>query len=523
MLIFENDYIELLEEQSNVFIQVKKEGFSLKDFDMILKNHPRIKLSSFANLRKALTDGANEQVEIGSWLPPIEIVVSKDKMLATLFLNDDPTNIFHDEESMNAQIKEMAENVGVTYGLHNLSLNDVTSSKPIIIAEGLPSKKGQDAKVTYLEIPEKKPQILESGRADYLNMNFIFEIEQDAWVGEKIPAQPGVPGENVLGETVPAIDGKDVPLKYDASTIYEQEEDGKTVIRAKENGVIDNTNERLMINKHLQIKNDVGLETGNLKFDGSITISGTVITGYSVVATGDISIEGNEGVTGAKLIESKSGDVYIRGGIFGNGETVVSAGGNIYVKHTNDSTLQASKDIFIGSYAMGSNLIAQNIFVDEQNGKIIGGHTEATHSINAAIAGNRLERKTELILLMPDRKDSAITVKEKKDKIIEFEKEIAELDAKVFSLRPFLEQMNGTQRKTYDDTVDKIQKKESEVKQLESEINEIIHQLNNMEDKMINITKEAFPGTLIKIGKWSTVLNKTTCGKFKLENGELNV
>ena len=523
MLIYENDYIQLLEEQTKVYIQVNKEGFSLKDFDMILKKNPRIKLTSFANLRKALNTVGSEQVEIGAWLLPLEIVVSRDRMLATMYINEDPTTIFQDDDNLNKQIREVAENVGVTFGLHTLSLNDVKSGKPVTVAAGLPPQKGSDAKITYLEIPERKPQILESGRADYYDMNFIFEIEQDAWLGEKIPAKPGIPGKNVLGETIPAIDGKDIPLKYDASSIYEQEVDGKIIIRAKNNGVIDNTNEKLAINKHLQIKKDVGLETGNLKFDGSITISETVVAGFSVEATGDISIEGIEGVTGAKLIESKYGDIYIRGGIFGNGESVVRAGGNIYVKHTNDSTLQASKDIFIGSYSMGSNLKAQNIFVNEQSGKIIGGSAEATNSINAAISGNRLERKTELILTLPDRKESAKIIKDKKDKIMEIEKEIAHLDEKVFSLKPFLEQMNEIQRKTYDDTIETIHKKESELNQLETEINSIFQQLKSTGDENINITKEAFPGTVIQIGKKSTILNSSTCGKFTLENGELNV
>lgn len=521
--IFENDHIQLIEDQSIVYIELKKEGFTLKDFDRILKKNPRIKLTSFASLRKALNGELGERVEIGSWLPPIEIVVSRDRMLATMYINDDPAKIFSDEEMMNKQIRELAENVGVKFGIHTLTLDDVKSGKPVTVASGLPPQSGQDAKVNYLEIPDRKPQILSDGRADYFDMNFIFEIEQDAWLGEKIPAQPGTPGKNVLGEVILATDGKDVALNYDSASIYEQEEDGKLVIKAKNGGVLENKNGKLSIHKHIQVKNDVGVETGNLTFDGSITISGTVVAGYSIVASGDISIEDVEGVTGAKLIESKFGDVYIRGGIFGNSETVVRAGGNIYVNHTNDSTLHALKDIFIDSYSLGSNLKAQNVYVNEQNGKIIGGYVEATHSIHTAISGNRLERKTALVITLPDRKDSAKVIIDKQDKIIHLEKEIADLDAKVFPVKPFLEKLNEIQRQTYDDTVEKIHQKETELKQLEREVDEIVQQIRNMGDEKISITKEAFPGTYIQIGKKSTTLTKVTCGDFLLENGELNV
>ena len=521
--IYENDYIVLIEDQSIVYIEVKKVGFSLKDFDSILKKNKRVKLVSFAALRTALHNGTDERIEIGNWLPPIEIDISKDRMKATMYLNEDPTDVFHNEKSMNNQIKESAENAGIQFGIISVSMEAVMSGKPIIIATGQPPQKGEDAKITYIKIPDRKPQILEDGRADYLDMNFIYEIEKDAWLGEKILAQPGIPGKDIFGEEIPAINGEDVALNYDTATIYEQEEDGKIVMRAIESGVLDNTNKTFSIQKHLHVKNDIGLETGNLTFNGSITIKGSILPGFSVVATGDIQIEGKEGVTGPKLIESTGGDVYIRGGIFGNGETIVRASGNIYVKHSNESTLIALKDIFIGSYTMGSNIKAQNIYVNEQRGKIIGGRAEATNSIHSATSGNRLERKTELIIVIPDRIESAKLIKEKKDQMINLEMEIAELDEKVFSLMPLLDHMNEIQRKSYDDTIEKKAEKESELKYLEIEASKIVQQIKNMGDEMIEITKEAYPGTSIQIGKKSTTLNHITCGKFRMEHGEINV
>ena len=69
------------------------------------------------------------------------------------------------------------------------------------------------------------------------------------------------------------------------------------------------------------------------------------MAGYSVIATGDISIESLEGVNAAKLIKSTEGDVFIKGGIFGKGETMVEACKNIYIKHANDCTLEAKGNI----------------------------------------------------------------------------------------------------------------------------------------------------------------------------------
>ena len=121
------------------------------------------------------------------------------------------------------------------------------------------------------------------------------------------------------------------------------EEEGKTVLRSKTKGVIGEVNGMLTVQKHLIIDGDVGLETGNLKFDGSIQVRGTVMAGYSIVASGDISIESNEGVHAAELIKSTEGDVFIKGGIFGKGITKIEANQNIFVKHANECTLRGKR------------------------------------------------------------------------------------------------------------------------------------------------------------------------------------
>lgn len=346
MRIFSNDYFELIEENGKVYIQNYKKGFPIKQFDEILGSLTRMKLSNFSNLKKSLQEEASNPVEIGYWLPPMEIEVSKDKMTAHLIVYE--STILENPSQFQKELNDILTQRQIVHGIKELNLESITIGKPIVIAEGTEPIKGEDAQVTYIKIPERKPVIREDGKADYFDMNFIFEINENDWLGEKIPAQPGINGKNVYGEEIPAPPGKDIPLKYDRKSAYEVEEDGKIVIRALNKGVVEERQGLLMINNHLPIDGDVGLETGNLEFDGSISISGTVQKGFSVIATGDISIEGTEGVTGAKLIQSREGDIYIKGGIFGLGQTTVKAGGNIYVKHVNEANLYAKKILSSG-------------------------------------------------------------------------------------------------------------------------------------------------------------------------------
>lgn len=524
MIIYEDDYIIMSENNGKVYIKTLKQGFPIKKLDGILRKNPRVKLTNFALLKNVLARESDKQVEIGHWLPSVELEISRDKMTATIIVYDETTLLPENHDQLKAQIKDLLAKSKVVYGIKEIVFENILPGKSYTIAEGTPPKKGADAKVSYLEIPERKPVIREDGRADYFDMNFIFEIKKDAWLGEKIPAEQGIDGQNIHGEIIHALPGKDAPLKYDKKSAYEVEEDGKTVIRALQTGVLESRQGLLTVNNHLPIDGDVGIETGNIKFDGSISIRGTVQNGFSVTARGDISIEGPEGVTGAKLIQSTEGDIFIKGGIFGMNETVVEAGGSIFVKHVNDANLSAGKDIVIGFYSLGSNLVAgDSILLDERKGKIIGGHATAKNTIVTAISGNHLERRTELSINTINQQEGIEIIQEKAALLKTLQDEILQLSQQVKQLLQYREQLNDQQKKLVDQTEELLTSKKEYAVQLDREIKELMKEIRSKGKEEIVVTKEAHPGTVIQIGKKSSYLTKLTSGTFLIEFGELNV
>lgn len=524
MLLFKNEFFEITEQNEKAYIKVIRPGFPLKNFDNIIRNMPRMKISNFSLLKNVLTNESSEPIEIGYLLPSIDIQISKDKMTASIFVYDPLEIAEANQEHFKAKVQELLKEHKISHGIKEIEFDQIQIGKPYIIAEGTPPKKGEDAKIKYLEIPERKPVIREDGRADYFDMNFIFEIKKDDWLGEKIPPTEGVNGTNIYGELIPASPGRDLPIKYDRKSAYEVEEDGKIVIRAKETGVVEQRKDLLVINRHLPINGNVGVETGNIKFDGSVSVKGTVQPGFTIVAGGDISIEAAEGVTDAKLIKSIDGDVYIRGGIFGLGRTKVEAGGNIFVKHVNEANLFAKKDIVIGVYAIGSNLKADGkILVDERKGKIIGGTAIAKDTIVTAISGNRLERRTELIINTMNKQEANELIQEKAAKLKELQQEIIKLTAHVDQLEQIESRLNKQQKEAFKKTINLLQAKMKEAETIDAEIKQIIEDIKSSGKQEIVVTKEAYPGTYLQIGKKSTVLNKLTQGRFKLEYGEFNV
>ncbi|GEK33975.1 DUF342 domain-containing protein [Kurthia sibirica] len=523
MEIFKNEHFELISEDNKIYLKSFTEDNSMKNFEIILKNYPRVRISSFLELKKVFDHPNSDFVEVGILLPEIDIQISKDYMTANVLFNEDPKNIVTSEDELNEKINLVATKMGIKYGLKRILWTELEKQRQIVIAEGLAAEHGRDAEVTYIENQVKKPKIGEDGRADFSDMSFIFEVEKDAWLGERIPATDGKIGKNVLGKEIPAKAGKNLILKYNKESVYENEENGKTIIRAKTSGVLDDQNGMVSILKHLSVTTDIGVETGDLEFDGSITVSGTVLPGYSIKATGDVSIEAKDGVSGAKNIESINGDVFIRGGVFGHAKTTIKAGRNIYLKHANEANLYADEEICIDAYAIGSTMYARKVKLDEHKGKIIGGYVEAKVSIQTGMSGNQHERRTELVIDALDKREKMGEVRHKASKIQEIEVEIKDLTSKIAQLAPIVSKMTPKQYEFFEDTQYQLEVKKSAVIQFNIEIQTMLKQIGEAGNEFINITREAHPGTIIKIGKLSSMIKDKTKGIFKIVGGDLNV
>ena len=523
MIIFANDFVELIEENNKVFLKTIKPNFQLKHFDQLVRKYPRIRLTNFALLKSALERESTQLVEIGQWLPIIEIEIAKDNMSANISVNETNEQLKNNQNKILHNLDELLTKHQILHGIKEIDIEKVITGKSYCIAEGTPPIKGEDAKVNYLEIPERKPVIHEDGKADYFEMNFIFEINEGDWLGEKILPQPGIDGKNILGESVPAPFGDDMPLHYDPHAAYEVEENEKIILYAAKAGAVEKHHGLLTVSNHMKVDGDVGIATGNIEFDGSVSIRGTINSGFSVKATGDISIESAEGITGAKLIKSENGDIYIKGGIFGLGETEVNAGGSIFVKHVNDANLFAKNEIVIGLYSLGSFLVAKTILLDEIKGKIIGGKAVAKNSIVTAIAGNRLDRRTELIIESMSKQFALDTIQEKASLLKGIREEIVQLTIRVNEVNQHISKLNRMQFQNFQVLLKELEKKKKFSEIIDNEIQQLMQALKEIGKEEIVVKKVANPGTFIQIGKKTSLLNKSTQGKFLLEFGELNV
>ncbi|AXH99076.1 DUF342 domain-containing protein [Sporosarcina sp. PTS2304] len=520
-MLIENEFLHLFEKDNKIIMQTKKAGFPIKSFDALTSKFPRLKLHSFKELMKALqTEGEHE---IGVFTAPCELYISPNKMKAELYIHATNEEFLSDKELFLKQAAELLDAKEIQYDQEQLENMPFLPSNPIPIAVGKEPVQGESAKITYIEMPDRKPSIREDGSADHYELNFVTSIAKDEWLGEKIPAKEGIEGYNIFGEPIAAKKGEDKKLQYDRKSVGEFEEDGKIVLRALFGGSLEELHGAVSVGKQLVIAGDVGTKTGSIRFDGSVLVHGTVSAGFSVHATGDISIEGKEGVTNAKEIQSEEGDVYIKGGVFGAGETIIQAKNNVFVKHANNCKIYGKK-VNVGVYSLGSEIFAEHICIDRHKGKVIGGVLEALFSIECAYAGNTNERLTKLTVKGLSKEGELESIQRLAEQLKGEHEDLKKIKLTLEKMEQAKASLSAEQLELLDKMHTTMQVKQQQIMGLDQTIKTKLQLVQIATSPTIEVTKEAFPGVVLQIGKQMNMLTRSTQGVFELTSeGVLNV
>lgn len=513
MEIFRNEYIVIEKKNERAYLTIFKH-LAISQLVLIIENLPTIKLTNFEGLNMAFQK-IGEPVEIGSVMPIVELIISKDKLSAYIRLNCTDEDLQARTDFYVGEVLKTLHQAGITEGIILDALHQLQAKKNILIAKGKEPIDGKDAVVIYFSLSERKPTIRQDGKADFYDMNFIDEVKTGDWLGEKIPATNGTPGKTVTGDMIVPKKGKDIKLLYDPKTVGEYEENGKIILRALREGVVTFNGGKISVGDHLTINGDVGVGTGNIDFDGSLTITGVIQPGFSVKATKDISILGEMGLSGVKMVSSKHGDIFIKGGVFGQGESTIKAGGNIFVKHANDCILVAKKDIHIGYYSIGSYLHGRNVYTDEKRGKIIGGRVEAKSKVVAAIVGNRMERKTIIHVEGFNRelleKELETELKAYKDSLKVYEELKKKIEAYENSI------LTEYQQKELEQMRKQADKKLEDVTLLDEKCKNKMDILGAKGEGEVTILVEAHPETLIELKTVRKRITSKIRGTFYIE------
>ena len=275
-------------------------------------------------------------------------------------------------------------------------LQQVNLEKPvlhrILVGKGKDPVNGyKEYYLPLLELQKKAGKLLEDGRIDFKEVGSIIEVSKSQEILQKIPEQKPEDGYDIFGDPAPAeiVEKNGYQL---GKNIVPSDSDEMIYVSAID-GCLDVDNRKISVLPIAVIKGHVDYETGNIDFNGSVHIMGSILPGFSVKAKGDIVVEKN--VDDAFL--EADGDITVHLGIGGKGDCVILSGGSVHTKYIINAKVEAVDLIEAEDSIINSRVIANDaIHVTAKHGKIIGGETIARHEIKVNVAGSPQETITDL-------------------------------------------------------------------------------------------------------------------------------
>ncbi|NLX63554.1 MAG: DUF342 domain-containing protein [Clostridiaceae bacterium] len=501
-LLYKNDFIEILREKNQFYINSLSKGYSMEMFNEVLKSFPMIKVTSFMTIRNVIYNAPRGPEPFGEERERISLKVSDDKLKAymTLYVYDEELKAENRLELVKEILSALTKE-GIVFGINTkLLAGPLESGVEYVIAEGIPPVNGTDAEVKMYEIAELRPKVIDENNVNHYELNLINHVKAGDWLGERKDPTPGTPGKSVTGKVIPAIPGRNIPLLYDRKSVKEIYENGVTTLISRKNGAVYYRGDTIGVYDYLEIKGDIDFSTGNIDFDGYMSVKGTVEDNFSVIASNDIEILGEYGIGAADKISSREGNIYIKGGIAGRNKAVVRCKKNLYVKFLSDITVECEGNVYVGFYCMNSNVRAKQLIVESPKGRIIGGKIDVDIKVSAAEIGNKSESRTFIKVRGFDRNELKLELDRTMQELEENKKEIVRIrqSLQVYS-NVGTSNLTKEQFEEYEDLKNSYAERKDMIKELEFKCKSINEYLKTPGEGAVIAKTRIYPKVRIEI------------------------
>lgn len=318
------------------------------------------------------------------------VSVSGDRMKATLsYFPPEGDGARISTQELRARIGQ----AGVRKGINEERLLSVLESiarsetlKEVLIAEGRkPTQDTQKRIVFHVHIATGQAVALRAdGRADFRAQDRITRVSKGALLATvKLRDAASEDGWDVTGapiapppeETLKAGRGVRADMQTDGSVRFVAENDGELI---RDGGLLS------VMDAHT-VHGDVDMSTGNVNFPGIVHVTGSIRSGFTVIAGGVLEV--GEGVGGALL--SSAGTITVVEGIKGEGKAILRAGKDIESGFAEQSVLLAVGDVHLRGPCVRCQVKCNGkLYLDSEKGSLVGGEVRATRGVVAQNIGS---------------------------------------------------------------------------------------------------------------------------------------
>ncbi len=430
-----NEYFQLVEQEQKAYLRIipSVEDGEVLDVKEVMAYLTDIGYENFnmKELNDAVVQNAEEkQVYVGPWKgfheqEKVKLTISRDFMLvyARFYAPSNQGQRMDGEE-----IKRDLASAGIQIGIQEEAIRQFLANreycKDILIAKGIPPVQGKDAKIQYFfnTNMNRKPKRNEDGSVNYHELDAINHVDQGQCLAKLEKEVPGVSGKNVYGEEIQPRPVKSKKLSF--SHNMELSEDG-TELYSMVTGHVSLVKDKVFVTDVYEVPADVDTSTGNVVYHGNVHVKGNVKSGFRIDAKGNITVEGV--VEGAELYAG--GQIIVMRGIHGMNKGVLRAEGNIITKFIANATVSSNGYIETESILHSTVSARTDVKVGGKKGFITGGSVRAGNLVDARNIGSEMGAGTKIEVGVEPQT---------RERYYELQKEIAEINKEIDSIRPVL-------------------------------------------------------------------------------------
>lgn len=447
------------------------------------------------------------------------LTISGDRML--VFCNFYPASeggrVLKEED-----ILEILKSNNITEGIQQEEiqkfLKDRRYCTDFIFAKGCPPTNGKDAKVEYFFNTNHnlRPKKNEDGTVDYRELNTISRVEKGQLLAKLHPAVPGKPGKDVYGAPVNARQEKSLKLEFGNHIKISED---RTEIYSEVTGHASLVERKVFVADVFEVPADVDNTTGNIVYDGNVSIKGNVKSGFSVRAKGNIIIEG---VVEAAFL-SAGGQIIVKRRINGMGKGRVEANESLISKFIENATVISGGFIETGCILHSQVSAGADIRVGGKKGFVSGGLIRAGNVIEAQTIGSEMGTITKIEVGVDP------SVKERHGEVQE---SVTKISKEIEKMRPILVNFNEKLQKKEKISPERIQQVQSIAKEFREKQKLLVSQkkeLKELKEKVqmgtnakIKVRGNIYPGVSITISDVSmNVKSQRSFTRYVKERGEI--
>ncbi len=454
-------------------------------------------------------------VQADSGISGIRVQLAKNLMEAYLIVESPSAGVIARQDIDNA-----LKTNNIVYGISEEEIAKAIqcpSQTPLLVATGTEAIQGDDANIEFKCLPlGHAPMIMDDGRVDFYNLNLIRNVDIGEVLAIITPPTEGIAGCTVTGKEVPAKPGKNVRLI--AGKNVELRKDGQIAVAASRGHAVVVGN-RIDISTIHKVEGDIDLSTGNINFNGSIFISGSITEGFTVTASGDVEVLGS--VSGGTVV--CEGNLKVRNGIIGNLKSFIAVKGSVYAKFIENAKIDTEGDVNVGHAVLNSNVNAKRSIVVNGKGALMGGILRAGQDIKCKIVGSPMAASELEVGINPEiRQTWAKLLKERQEIENHYDKAV-----KAANLLKGMKESGAVMSPHQINLLAQVTGTEAELAKkieiLSNDIEELEEKLNLFAGRIM-VRDTIFPGTKVTLGVKSMVIKdpiKFVC--IRIIKNEINI